>query len=323
MTGTTDVGDAGVGQRVPGVLDLARAAAMSAIEQPAARSGRTTCWSGAVRMSADSAMKCTPQNTMNSASGPAGGVAGQLERVAGDVGELDDLVALVVVAEHEHPVAERLLGGPGPRHQVGVGGGGQVAGALDAALGARSVPRPRSSSGQVGCRHYRHLSTGPPAADSEEVRRCAGTASAASCPRSAEVARWSTARAGTPGPTSTAHSLAAVTCADLDGLVGRGRRQRLPEQVGGGAPVGRRQQVGPAARCDVGVARAGRPVDHDQPVGARSAARGPTPCAAPRTCRSTESIRSTSPADPSRTRSTTGSAARGDRARAAASWGAA
>ncbi len=45
--------------------------AMSAIEQPAARSGRMTFCSGEVRMSADSAMKCTPQNTMNSASGRA------------------------------------------------------------------------------------------------------------------------------------------------------------------------------------------------------------------------------------------------------------
>ncbi len=44
---------------------------MSAIEQPAARSGRITCWESAVRMSADSAMKCTPQKTMNSASGRA------------------------------------------------------------------------------------------------------------------------------------------------------------------------------------------------------------------------------------------------------------
>ena len=44
---------------------------MSAIEQPAARSGSTTFCSGAVRMSADSAMKCTPQKTMNSASGRA------------------------------------------------------------------------------------------------------------------------------------------------------------------------------------------------------------------------------------------------------------
>src|SRR5687768_17658076 len=45
--------------------------AMSAIEQPAARSGRITCWWSAVRMSADSAMKWTPQKTMNSASGRA------------------------------------------------------------------------------------------------------------------------------------------------------------------------------------------------------------------------------------------------------------
>ena len=48
-----------------------RSRAMSAIEQPAARSGSTTFWESAVRMSADSAMKCTPQKTMNSASGRA------------------------------------------------------------------------------------------------------------------------------------------------------------------------------------------------------------------------------------------------------------
>lgn len=30
-----------------------------------------TCWAGPVRMSADSAMKCTPQKTMYSASGRA------------------------------------------------------------------------------------------------------------------------------------------------------------------------------------------------------------------------------------------------------------
>ena len=44
---------------------------MSAIEHPAAKSGKITFCSGAVKMSADSAMKCTPQNTMNSASGRA------------------------------------------------------------------------------------------------------------------------------------------------------------------------------------------------------------------------------------------------------------
>ncbi len=42
--------------------------AMSAIEQPALRSGRITCWWSPVRMSADSAMKWTPQNTTKSAS---------------------------------------------------------------------------------------------------------------------------------------------------------------------------------------------------------------------------------------------------------------
>ena len=45
--------------------------AMSAIEQPAARSGRITCWCGAQSTSALSAMKCTPQKTMKSASGCA------------------------------------------------------------------------------------------------------------------------------------------------------------------------------------------------------------------------------------------------------------
>ena len=42
--------------------------AMSAIEHPALRSGRTTFWFAPVRMSADSAMKWTPQNTTYSAS---------------------------------------------------------------------------------------------------------------------------------------------------------------------------------------------------------------------------------------------------------------
>ncbi len=41
--------------------------AMSAIEQPAARSGRITFWWSAPRMSALSAMKWTPQNTTYSA----------------------------------------------------------------------------------------------------------------------------------------------------------------------------------------------------------------------------------------------------------------
>ena len=41
---------------------------MSAMEQPAARSGRMAVCVGADMMSATSAMKCTPQKTMNSES---------------------------------------------------------------------------------------------------------------------------------------------------------------------------------------------------------------------------------------------------------------
>ena len=41
---------------------------MSAIEQPALRSGRITVWWGWRSTSADSAMKWTPQNTMAMAS---------------------------------------------------------------------------------------------------------------------------------------------------------------------------------------------------------------------------------------------------------------
>ena len=37
---------------------------MSAIEQPAVMFGKTTLWCDAQRMSALSAMKCTPQKTM-------------------------------------------------------------------------------------------------------------------------------------------------------------------------------------------------------------------------------------------------------------------
>ena len=42
---------------------------MSDMEQPASMFGRITCWWSAERMSAASAMKCTPQKTMYSACG--------------------------------------------------------------------------------------------------------------------------------------------------------------------------------------------------------------------------------------------------------------
>ena len=71
-----------------------------------------TRWWSPVSTSADSAMKCTPQNTMSVASVVVRGEAGELEGVAAGVGPLDDLVALVVVAEDQEPVAERR---PWPR----------------------------------------------------------------------------------------------------------------------------------------------------------------------------------------------------------------
>ena len=67
MTGTTrsmSVTAASVSQ----ASSTASMSAMSAIEQPALRSGSRTCWCAPVRMSADSAMKWTPQKTTNSAS---------------------------------------------------------------------------------------------------------------------------------------------------------------------------------------------------------------------------------------------------------------
>ncbi len=70
MTGTTDE-TIPASSRASQASSTCASAAMSAIEQPAARSGSTTCWCAPVRMSADSAMKWTPQKTTNSASGRA------------------------------------------------------------------------------------------------------------------------------------------------------------------------------------------------------------------------------------------------------------
>ena len=91
--------------------------AMSAMEHPALRSGRSTCWWAPVRTSADSAMKCTPQKTMNSASVTAGRHTGEPEGVAAGIGPSHDVVALVVVAEDEEPSAERGLGRADHRRQ--------------------------------------------------------------------------------------------------------------------------------------------------------------------------------------------------------------
>ena len=110
---------------------------MSAIEQPAARSGRITFCSGDGQDVGRLGHEVHAAEHDELRVRPGRRLARELEGVAGDVGELDDLVALVVVAEHEDPRAERLLGRAGPRHQVGVGRRREVARALDAALGAQ------------------------------------------------------------------------------------------------------------------------------------------------------------------------------------------
>ena len=181
-------------QHVPGRLDLGdrRPCRPSSSRRPG-RAG-STCWSGAVRMSALSAMKCTPQKTMNSAVRPGRRVAGELERVAGDVGELDDLVALVVVAEDEHPVAERRLGRPRPARpgrgrsaRAGRRGSRRRARRRGRCPGRAAAARPRCPD---GFRERRHSSD----------RRTAGRARSASRASSCDLRRLaSRARPGLSG----------------------------------------------------------------------------------------------------------------------------
>ena len=87
-----------------------------------------TICSGVVRMSALSAMKWTPQKMMNSASSRKAACLGELEGVAAEIGELDDVVALVVVAEDDETVGELGAGDTdafaqfaGAEVEVGVG----------------------------------------------------------------------------------------------------------------------------------------------------------------------------------------------------------
>ena len=126
--------DAGVGHRVPGVLDLAQA---GHVGHRAA--GREVGKDHLLRRRGQDVGRLGHE--VHAAEDDelgvraAGGVAGELEGVAGDVGELDDLVALVVVAEDEDPLAKGRLGRAGALDKVGVGRRREVTGALHAALG--------------------------------------------------------------------------------------------------------------------------------------------------------------------------------------------
>ena len=220
-------------------------AAMSAIEQPAARSGRITCWSAAVRMSALSAMKCTPQKTMNSASGCAAASRASLNESPVTSANCDDLVALVVVAEDEArgrrapPCAARARS-----TRSGSRGGGQVAGALDAPLGVEVGAAGRAGAGPAGsvaarsrqpCRSSRDLPRGAALHRSTESRARAARADA---------------------------RLRAREGADLPGLVHRhalGRRGRRGDGRGlGQRRAGRRPRAAPAVRRRAGLPRRDR-----------------------------------------------------------------
>jgi hypothetical protein len=71
---------------------------------------------------------------------PGGRVASELERVARDIGELDHFVALVVVSEDEHALAELLLRRLGACNEGRIAGHRQIAGALNPTLGAGVAP---------------------------------------------------------------------------------------------------------------------------------------------------------------------------------------
>ena len=145
------VGDAQRRRACPRPSRPGRSTAMSAIEQPAARSGRITCCASAGEDVGALGHEVHAAEHDELRVGPGRRLAGQLERVAGHVGELDDLVALVVVAEHEHPVAERRLGGAWRgRPDRGRWARAGRPGSRRRARLAGSLPRP-SSSRAVAC----------------------------------------------------------------------------------------------------------------------------------------------------------------------------
>ena len=149
-----DVGDARVGQDVPGLDDLL---VVGHVGHRAAGGevGQDTCWCGRGQDVGRLGHEVHAAEDDVVGLRPGGRLAGELERVAGHVGELDDLVALVVVAEDEDALAERRLGRAARVDQVGIGGRGQLAGAVDAALGGRIAAPAQQQQRQRASRQVR------------------------------------------------------------------------------------------------------------------------------------------------------------------------
>jgi len=81
---------------------------------------------------------------------PRGSLLGQFEAVARHIGELDDLVALVVVAKDEDAVTELSLGGTGAFDQARVRGSRKLTGAFDAPFGGEVAPPSEDEKRQGG-----------------------------------------------------------------------------------------------------------------------------------------------------------------------------
>ena len=107
---------------VPSTRSTESMSAMSAIEQPAARLGRITAWSGPgqdvrglgheVHAAEDDGLRVRPGQ----------GRVGELEGVAHEVGVLDHLVALVEVPQDDGAVPQCRFGGADPGVELGVAG---------------------------------------------------------------------------------------------------------------------------------------------------------------------------------------------------------
>ena len=85
--------------------------AMSAMVQPAFRSGRTTFWCGAGQDVRGLGHEVDAAEDDEVGLRAVGRELGQLEGVAGEVGVADDLVALVVVAQDDEPAVQLRLRG--------------------------------------------------------------------------------------------------------------------------------------------------------------------------------------------------------------------
>ena len=125
---------------------------MSAIEQPAARFGRITACSGRREQVGGLGHEVHAAEHDRLGVGPAERGVRELERVAHEVGVLDDLVALVEVTEHDDAVAERGLRGADARVQLVVRRGA-------VRLGERALAR-RTGGDHVAHRRARTVSGG-------------------------------------------------------------------------------------------------------------------------------------------------------------------